>query len=135
MLDLGRSLYFKNYSFHKFLVHQLLINPRVKGYPPIFLICRERIGEKCCEFILGLSFVQLNLLLMQAVDNEYRIAIAEKLGDFLISKRQSAELSIPNLLGKPLLIQGLDLSTHVRKFEVEPCKEDQALYYFEVVEL
>jgi hypothetical protein len=135
MIDLGQSLYRKNYFFQKFLIHQLLINPKVKGYPPIFLICRDRLGEKRCEFIIGLTFEQLNQILMQAVDNEERILIAEKIGDFLMSKKKSAEISISKLLGKPLTLQGLDLSTRVRKFQVETDREDRALYYFQLLEI
>jgi len=134
MIDLGHSLYRKNYFFQKFLVHQLLVNPKTKGYPPIFLICRDRLGEKRCEFIVGLTFVQLNQLLMQAVNNEDRMDIAEKISDFLISTKKSAEISIPNLLGKPLALQGLDLSTRVRKFQIEPEQESRALYYFQLIE-
>jgi hypothetical protein len=135
MIDLGHSLYRKNYFFQKFLIHQLLINPKVKGYPPIFLICRNRLGEKRCEFIIGLTFEQLNQILMQAVDNEERNAIAEKISDFLMSEKKSAEISIPKLLGKPLALQGLDLSTRVRKFQAEPEREDRALYYFQLLEI
>ncbi|MGB6036324.1 MAG: hypothetical protein WBG42_08645 [Cryomorphaceae bacterium] len=135
MIDLGHSLYRKNYFFQKFLVHQLLINPQVEGYPPIFLICRDRLGEKRCEFIIGLTFEQLNQILMQAVDNEERNLIAEKIGDFLMSTKKSAEISIPKLLGKPLALQGLDLSTRVRKFQTEPEREDKALYYFQLLEV
>ncbi len=135
MIDLGQSLYRKNYFFQKFLIHQLLINPKVRGYPPIFLICRDRLGEKRCEFIIGLTFEQLNQILMQAVDNEERILIAEKIGDFLMSEKKSAEISIPKLLGKPLTLQGLDLSTRVRKFQVETDQEERALYYFQLLEI
>lgn len=135
MIDLGHSLYLKKYFFQKFLVHQLLINPKVKGYPPIFLICRDRLGEKRCEFIIGLTFEQFNQLLMQAVDNSDRISIAEKIGDFLMSNKKSAEFSVPKLLGEPLALEGLDLSTRVRKFKVEPERDDRALYYFQLLEL
>jgi hypothetical protein len=135
MIDLGHSLYCKNYFFQKFLVHQLLINPKVEGYPPIFLICRDRLGEKRCEFIIGLTFDQLNQILMQAVENDARILMAEKIADFLMSTMKSAEISIPHLLGKPLALQGLDLSTRVRKFQVEPECEDRALYYFQLLEV
>lgn len=135
MIDLGYSLYRKNYFFQKFLIHQLLINPKVKGYPPIFLICRDRLGGKRCEFIIGLTFEQLNQILMQAVDNEERNAIAEKIGDFLMSTKKSAEISLPKLLGNPLTLQDLDLSTRIRKFQVEPGRDDCALYYFQLIEI
>lgn len=135
MIDLGHSFYRKNYSFQKILVHQLLINPQVEGYPPIFLICRDRLGEKPCEFIIGLTFEQLNQILMQAIDNDERITISEKIGDFLMSEKKSAEISILKLLGKPLTLQGLDLSTRVRKFHAEPNREDRALYYFQLLEI
>ncbi|MCZ4409516.1 hypothetical protein O3Q51_11895 [Cryomorphaceae bacterium 1068] len=135
MIDLGYSLYRKNYFFQQFLVHQLLINPKVKGYPPIFLICRDRLGEKRCEFIIGLTFEQFNQILMVAVDNKERNSIAEKMGDFLMSTKKFAEISIPKLLGKPLTLQGLDFSTRIRKFQVEPGREDRALYYFQLLEI
>jgi len=135
MIDLGQSLYRKNYFFQKFVVHQLLINPKVKGYPPIFLICRDRLGEKRYEFIIGLNLEQLNQLLMQAVANAERMTIAEKISDFLMSTRQTAEISVPHLLGSPLALQGLDISTRVCKFQMEPDRDDQALYYFELIEL
>ena len=105
------------------------------GYPPIFLICRDRRGERRCEFIIGLTFEQLNQILMHAIDNEERNLIAEKIGDFLMSAKKSAEISIANLLGSPLTLQGLDLSTRIRKFEAEPHREDQALYYFQLLEI
>jgi hypothetical protein len=135
MIDLGYSLYRKNYFFQKFLVHQLLINPKVKGYPPIFLICRDRLGERPYEFIIGLTFEQLNQILMQAVDNKERITISEKIGDFLMTTNKSLEISIPKLLGTPLTLQGLDLSTRVRKFQVEDNCRDRALYYFQLLEI
>lgn len=135
MIDLGHSLYRKNYFFQKFHVHQLLINPKVKGYPPIFLICRDRLGGKRCEFIIGLTFEQFNQILMRAVENNMRISIAEKIADFLISSKKSSEISISKLLGNPLVLEGLDLSTRVRKFTVEPEREDRSLYYFQLLEV
>lgn len=133
MLDLGQALYRKNYYFQKFLVYQLMINPKVKGYPPIFLICRDRLGAIRCEFVIGLSFAQLNELLMGAVENNDRMSIAEKIGDFLLSKEKAAEISLAPLLGKPLSLEGLDLFARVRKFQVEPDREDRALYYFQLL--
>jgi len=134
-MDLGHLLYRKNYYFSKFSVHQLLVNPQVKGYPPIFLICRDQHGHQRCEYIIGLNFNQLNALLMQSIENHHRLIIAEKLSDFLLSDKKTAEFSIQSLLGMTLVIDGLDLQTRVRKFQTEPSSKDRALYYFQPIDL
>jgi hypothetical protein len=131
-MDLGQSLYRKNYHFEKFSVHQLLINPQVKGYPPVFLICRDYHGSRKCEYIVGIDFNQLNKLLMNGVGNYNRLIIAEKLADFFLSDKKTAEFSLCDLLGKPLLVSGPELHTEVKKFQTEPDLKGTVLYYFQL---
>jgi hypothetical protein len=135
MIDLAQSLYLKQYYFKKFSIHGISINPETKEYPAIFLICRDHLGYRKCEFIVGLSFEQFNQMLMHAVENRERMALSGLIGEFLSSEKKSTEISIPNLIGAPLVLEGLDLSTCIKRFELDSDDENKALYYFQLVDM
>jgi len=134
MIDLGQTLFRKHYFFQRFEIHQILLNPKVGGYPPLFLLCRERRGKQLCEFIIGLDFSKFNDLLMQISEGEKRIDLAEAVAEQLIESKPSAELSVSYITGKPLVVSDLDLFTRVRRFLADPKDAKNALYYFQVVE-
>lgn len=134
MIDLGKSLYeSKNHFFDQINVGRVIVNPVLKGYPPIFLICTSRQGTQPVEFIMGISFTQMNQLLMNVKNNDQRITVAEELAQSLIPNPTTHEFSLRKFFGKPLKITGLNLKTTIKKFITEPEDENEALYFFEWV--
>lgn len=135
MIDLGKSLYEnRNHFFDHINVGRVIVNPVIKGYPPIFLICTTRQGKQPVEFIMGLSFTQMNELLMKVKSNDQRLTVAEELASSLIPNPKTYEFSLRKFFGKPLKITGLNLKTTIKKFITEPEDEGEALYFFEWVE-
>jgi hypothetical protein len=135
MIDLGKSLYeSKNHFFDQVNIGRVIVNPVIKGYPPIFLICTARQGKQPVEFIMGLSFTQMNQLLMNVKSIEQRLTVAEELASSLIPNPKTHEFSLRKFFGKPLKITGLNLKTKIKKFITEPEDENETLYFFEWVE-
>lgn len=134
MIDLGQTLFRKHYFFQKIELHQILINPRIKGYPPIFLLCREKRGSKHYEFIVGMNFERLNELLMKIPESQKRLDLSAEIAKYLIPKECTAEISVPQVVGKAIVLTDLDLFTRVRRFNLDPDDVKNALYYFQVLE-
>lgn len=134
MIDLGKALYSKNYRFHQFTLHQLVINPKWHSYPPIFMLCQGSLADQKCEFLLGITWDQLNDLLMEAMDNRSRIALSASIGESLVSKSQDREIHLKKVLGKPLSLKGLDISAKVRMFNGDSCGIPSSLYYFQLAD-
>jgi hypothetical protein len=134
MIDLGQTFYEqKQYFFNDLSVHQIVINPSIKGYPPVFMLCKEQRGTKWCEYILGANFVQLNKLLMTAMDNSTRLCLAERLAESLMPKKTTDNISVKKLLGRPLRLRGLDMTTILHRFNSET--GTSPLYYFQLTEM
>jgi hypothetical protein len=134
MNDLGQHCYERReYFFNAFTVHQIIINPQVKGYPAIFLVCRDVRGGVEGEYVVGTSFVQINRLLMDCVPNGPRIEIAERLADAIISRRPSETIDLGSVLGCALEIKPLEATTRLRRFWSDPAGQDP-LYYFQLVD-
>jgi hypothetical protein len=135
MIDLGQTFFEqRRHFFDQLSVHQIIINPNVKGYPPIFMLCKEVRGSKPCEYVLGSSYRQVNQLLMKKTDNNSRLLIAEKLAMAIIEHKKTETISMPELLGKPLELNAVDATTRLRKFASEPdC--DKPLYFFQLTEM
>ncbi len=135
MIDLGQVFFEqRQHFFNDLSVHQIIINPNVKGYPPIFMLCKEVRGSKPCEYVLGTSFLQMNHLLMRKVENHSRILIAERLATAIIEHKKTETISMPELLGKPLELNAVDATTRLRRFESEP-QSDKPLYFFQLTEM
>lgn len=136
MIDLGQTFFEENRHFFSDLsVHQIIVNPSLKGYPPVFLLCREIRGKKDCEYILAATFLQLNKLLMNAVDNRRRLLLAERLAEALIPGCKTDNIDVAKLIGGPLRISGLDMTTRLRKFFCDIPEETPPLYYFQLTEM
>ncbi len=135
MIDLGEAFFErKQHFFDQLSVHQIIVNPDIQGYPPLFLLCKESIGTEPCEYILGGSFWHVNLLLMRRVPNLPRLKIAERLADAIIKPGKTQTISLPELLGGPLQLHGVDARTRLRKFVSEP-STDKPLYYFQLTHI
>ncbi|MCH2215794.1 MAG: hypothetical protein MK086_11525 [Flavobacteriales bacterium] len=135
MIDLGKSIYEETHRFERISVRQILINPKIRNYPDLFLVCREIRNGKVYEYLIGLELRQLNQILMRFVENTDRIPIAERCCDFLISKKQTGEISLNEAIGKPLEISGFDLVTKVKMFSSEVGDNVNGLYYFQLLDL
>ena len=136
MKDIGQNFYEqKEYYFREISVARIIINPSVKGYPPLFLVCNGRFGSKHGCYIVALSFLQLNKLLMNRVENGTRLTIAERLTDFLIPGERSGEICIRKILGHNLHIPNLDITTRVHKFNSDESTEFEPLYYFQLIDM
>lgn len=134
MIDIGQIFYEeKAFFFNKLLVYRILINPKVKGYPPLFLICRGPFGSKDGGFAIALTFLQLNRLLMQNMPNDRRLVICEQLADFLIPCDRTGEIKLDKLFGGPVRFENLDLITHVHRFRSEPAGSEP-VYYFQLAD-
>jgi hypothetical protein len=135
MIDLGQTFYEeKRYFFNRLTVHQIVMNPRMEGYPPAFLICKEMRGSQPCEYAVGLSFLQLNRLLMRRVANTQRLSIAERLADAILQKQKTETIRMSELLGQPLRLNGIDATMRLRRFVSAPQQDDKPLYYFQLTE-
>lgn len=134
MIDIGQNFYEeKAFYFNRLSVFRIIINPKVKGYPPLFLLCKGRFGSKNGVFSIALNFLQLNRLMMGAMPNADRLLLAEWLTDFLLPDEHSGEINLNTLFGKPVVLESLDLTTHVQRFHSETaCSEP--LYYFQLTE-
>lgn len=135
MIDLGQAFYEeKRYFFKHLTVHQIVMNPQLKGYPSVFLICKEMQGSKPCEYAVGVSFLQLNKILMRRVANAERLSIAERLADAILQKHKTQTIRLFDLLGRPLNLSGLDATTRVRRF-ISACGEStDPLYFFQLTD-
>jgi hypothetical protein len=135
MIDLGKALYGKNYHFDEFSFHQLIINPKWDNYPPLFMLCQGKLASRRCQFLLGISWEQMNQLLMQTMNNSSRVALAEKLGHSLANGGDEKEIHLKELLGNPLALNGLDISAKVRMFNGKSCGIPDSLYYFQLTDM
>lgn len=136
MKDIGQNFYEqKEYYFREISVARIIINPSVTGYPPLFLVCNGRFGSKRGCYIVALSFLQLNKLLMNRVENGTRLTIAERLTDFLIPGERSGEICIRKILGHNLHIPNLDITTRVHKFNSDESTDFEPLYYFQLIDM
>lgn len=135
MIDLGQTFYEeRRYFFNRLTVYQIVMNPRLQGYPPAFMICKELNGTKPCEYAVGVTFLQLNQILMKRVNNSDRLTIAERLADAIVKQHKTETIRVHELLGRPLTLSGLDATTQLRRFESDPSQCGQPLYYFQLTE-
>lgn len=135
MIDLGKSLYEdRQHFFNRLQVCRIIVNPVIKGYPPIFLICRDKQGHQPVEYVLAVTFEQMNKILMQIPNSDQRTCIAEELAQSLIPKPKTHEFSMRKCFGKPLRVSGLNIRTTLKRFVTEPQDEESALYFFEWAE-
>jgi hypothetical protein len=132
MKDLGKNLFHRSFSFSSFNAYRLIINPRRRGYPALFLICEQTEGEEF--FILGMSFVQFNHFLMKHLPNQERLLIAERMTDFFLGGAKTEEIELEEILGKPWFIQQTHIKTRVRKFIMEPETGDEPVYFFQIID-
>ncbi len=133
MIDLGQTFYEqKKFFFNDLSVHQIIINPSIKGYPPIFMLCQEHRGKRLVEYVLGATFLQLNKLLMRVVDNNTRLLLAERLADSLIPNKTTDTIQVKKVLGHPLRLSGLDMTTILHRFHSDPNEKVAPLYYFQL---
>jgi len=136
MQDIGQNFYEeKAYYFNQISVAKIIINPSVRGYPPLFMVCSGNFGSKKATYILAMNFLQLNKLLMKSVENSTRLILAETLTDFLIPGDRSGEICIRKVLGEILTITNLDLTTQVHRFNSDSPAVDEPLYYFQLIEI
>lgn len=136
MRDIGQNFYEeKAYYFNQISVSRIIINPSVRGYPPLFMVCSGNFGSKSAYYILAMSFLQLNKLLMKSVENSTRLILAEKLTDFLIPGDRSGEICVRKTLGEALTITNLDITTRVHRFNSDANTVDDPLYYFQLTEM
>ncbi len=132
MIDLGKSLFEdREYRFDRLRITKLVINPEVKGYPPIFLICRDRQGGMPVEFALAVNYEQMNQLIMSVGEVSERIAVAEAIADTLIPKPRSHNYNMNELIGHHLTIRDIQIKTRLKRFITEPKDEESTLYFFE----
>jgi hypothetical protein len=96
------------------------------------MLCKEKRGSKWCEYILGANYIQLNKLLMTAMDNTTRLALAERLAETLIPEKATDNISLRTLLGKPLRLSGLDMTTILHRFKSDDGVEK--LYFFQLTD-
>ena len=136
MRDIGQHFYEeKEYYFNQIAISRIIINPSVRGYPPLFMVCSGDFGSKQAYYILAMNFLQINKLLMKSVENSTRLILAEKLTDFLIPGDRSGEICIRKTLGEALTITNLDITTRVHRFNSDSTTEDEPLYYFQLTEM
>jgi len=136
MKDIGQNFYEeKEYYFNQISVSRIIINPSVRGYPPLFLVCTGEFGSKKAYYVLAMNFLQLNKLLMKSVENSTRLILAERLTDFLIPGDRSGEICLRKILGESLTITNLDLTTRVHRFNSDATAKDEPLYYFQLAEM
>ena len=135
MIDIGQDFYEeKAYYFNQIAALRIIINPNVKGYPPLFLVCKGKFGSRTGAYIIALSFLQLNKLMMEVMENDLRLQLAEKLTDFLIPRDRSGEINLVEFFGEPLSLEGLDLATRVNRFRSD-ATDNEPLYYFQLSEI
>jgi len=131
MTDLGQTFYEeKRHRFNRLNVFHIVINPRLHGYPPAFLICREMRGTKPFEYAIGVSLMQLNNLLMMRASNSDRMAVAEMLADAVKNEDLTQTLYVRKVLGHPLTMVGIDADTTLCRFVAEPDRAEEPLYFF-----
>lgn len=136
MRDIGQNFYeAKEYYFSKLSVSKIIINPNVRGYPPLFMVCSGIFGSKKGSYVLALSFLQVNKLLMGSLNNSDRLDVAAKLAEFLIPNEHSGEICLRKTLGTDLKISNIDLTTRVHRFNSDDSTEGEALYYFQLIEM
>ncbi len=133
MIDLGKKLFERQYFFDELKVEQIVVNPNLQHYPQLFLICRERRGQRLCEYAVGLGFLQLNTLLMRHVDNDRRLNVAAALSDALLSPKASRALHLREFIGSALMLRQVDVSTCLRRFQGSPESDDEPIYFFEII--
>ena len=135
MIDLAQSFYEKRHFFNSLMVHQIIVNPTVDNYPPVFLLCKDRLGKRKCEYALGASLEKLNSLLMKGVNSAKRVSISERLAEiFIPNERKSKSFKLSEVIGAPLSIHNLDLTTELKCFSSEPKDGETPLFFFEVLE-
>lgn len=135
MIDLGQSFYEKKHFFNSLLIHQIIVNPTVENYPPVFLLCKERRGKRRCEYALGASLEKLNSILMDGVSSTRRISLAERLAEiFIPTEKKSKSFKVSEVIGVPLRIDNIDLTTELKCFSSEPDQGETPLFFFEVVD-
>ncbi len=132
MIDLGQSLYGKNYFFQKLTAYRLIVNPDAEGYPPLFLLCKERRGNRRCEYVIGMTYSQFNSFLMSTYRGMKRNKIAEWLADQVITDSVGGEFSFMRQIGHPMVVKNVDLATTIKRHEDEAPVNKTPLYFFQV---
>lgn len=136
MNDLGKITYEdKRHFFNRFTVHHIVINPKVEGYPPLFLICRDRYGHSPCEYAVGTTFQTLNRLLMRHAAKEDRINVAAALGHALSDPCHRGIIRMRAVAGKALTLEKIAAETTVCRFCPEPESGGTPLYFFRLSEV
>lgn len=134
MLDIGQNFFEERvFYFNRLSIFRIIINPSVKGYPPLFLICKGKFGAKVGAFGIALSFLQLNRLMMGSMPNADRLLLAEHLTDYLIPNQKSGEIKVDSIFGGPLILENLDLTTKVHHFRSDDL-DATPLYYFQLAD-
>ncbi|MCA1762937.1 MAG: hypothetical protein LC664_08095 [Flavobacteriales bacterium] len=135
MIDLGQEFFENRHFFGGLSVHQIILNPPAEGYPPVFLLCREKKAGRYCEYAVGLRLTQLNKLLMKGVSSKSRMAVCERLSELLVPEEQvSKNFRLREVLGTPLRINGISVYAEVRQYITEPPGESAPMYFFEILE-
>ncbi|HKL02140.1 MAG TPA: hypothetical protein VJ911_00640 [Cryomorphaceae bacterium] len=135
MIDLGQEFFENRHFFGGLSVHQIILNPPAEGYPPIFLLCREKKAGRYCEYAVGLSLTKLNELLMKGVTSKSRMAVCERLAELLLPEENVGKnFKLQEVIGTPLRINGISLYAEVRQFITEPPIEMAPMYFFEILE-
>lgn len=135
MIDLGQSFYEKKHFFNSLLIHQIIVNPTVENYPPVFLLCKERRGRRRCEYALGASLEKLNSILMSGVNSARRMSLSERLAEiFIPTEKKSKSFKVSEVIGAPLRIDNIDLTTELKCFSSEIQEDETPLFFFEVLE-
>jgi len=135
MIDLGQSFYEKKHFFNSLMIHQIIVNPTVENYPPVFLLCKERRGRRRCEYALGASLEKLNSILMDGVSSTRRMSLAERLAEiFIPTERKSKSFKVSEVIGAPLRVDNIDLTTELKCFSSEIQEDEAPLFFFEVID-
>ncbi len=134
MKDLARlNFERREHYFEQLQVVQLVLNPKVTGYPEVFLICTESKGSQQLEYALGLNLGQWNNVMMKAMDNTKRSALSESIADMLRGDSQrGCELKMQERLGAALTVKSACITTRLRKFITEKPSRTRPLYYYEL---
>ena len=117
------------------MIHQIIVNPSVENYPPVFLLCKERRGKRRCEYALGASLEKLNSILMEGVSSTRRMSLSERLAEIFIPReKKSKSFKVSEVIGAPLRVDNIDLTTELKCFSSEIQEDEAPLFFFEVVD-
>jgi hypothetical protein len=135
MIDIGKTIYEeRNFFFNEIEVWRIIVNPEKAGYPPIFMLCHGGFGTRDSHYIIALTYKELNGLLTHHISNGQRISISLQLANAINSEEPYREINLDKLLGDPITISGIDLTTRVECYDTG-CWEEIPLYFFRFTEL